>query len=129
MSEKGGSAEYIFLEFGLKMHQFKHEVPVIQFVLCDSGASHSIWKWLRCRQRTYHVFNLTVCRPRLLFQHQPYSEQDKLNLTDAEISAVVEGVFEIADGVRVWGVSLPTNQPHLGHRTVYKPNHYTTRAR
>lgn len=43
-------------------------------------------------------------RPRLLFQHQPYSEQAALNLNDSDISAVMEGVLDIADGAKIWSV-------------------------
>lgn len=43
-------------------------------------------------------------RPRLLFQHLPYSQQEKLQLSDKEVAVVVEGVLGIADGQSFWAV-------------------------
>ena len=54
-----------------------------------------------------------ACRPRLLFQHRPYSEQERLDLSDAEIAAIVEAVLGVVDGPGLWGVSpnVPAPSP------------------
>lgn len=58
-------------------------------------------------------------RPRLLFQHRPYSEQDSLKLNETEIAAVVEAVLGVVDGPRLWGVS-PLSDSHWQHISVMR---------
>lgn len=65
------------------------------------------------------------CRPRLLFQHLPYSQQEKLQLSDWEVAVVVEGVLGVVDGQSFWGVSTPNKPSFLGqtcqlHALVFK---------
>lgn len=52
-------------------------------------ASSSPWIMPSQHFGTENVFS----KPRLLFQYKPYSEQEKLNLTDADITAAMTSVF------------------------------------
>ncbi|KAK9866579.1 hypothetical protein WJX84_005677 [Apatococcus fuscideae] len=42
-------------------------------------------------------------RPRLLFQHQAYSNQEPLNMAEREVAAVVEAVCGPAEAPAIWG--------------------------
>ena len=45
------------------------------------------------------------CRPRLLFQYLPYSQQEPLQMSQLDIAALVEAVCGAAGASGVWGVS------------------------
>lgn len=45
-----------------------------------------------------------LCRPRLLFQHQAYSNQEPLDMGEREVAAVVEAVCGAAEAPAIWGV-------------------------
>lgn len=49
-----------------------------------------------------------VCRPGMLFQHQPYIDQEPLHLNQREIGAVVDAVCGTAGSASAWGVCLAT---------------------
>lgn len=51
-----------------------------------------------------------ICRPRLLFQHQAYSNQEPLDMGEREVAAVVEAVCGAAEAPAIWGVRLCTSQ-------------------
>lgn len=54
-------------------------------------------------------------RQRLLFQYKPYCEQDHLNLTDVEISAVLEAVFGNIDlAAAPSALAARRNEDHQG---------------
>ena len=48
------------------------------------------------------------CRPRLLFQHQAYSNQEPLHLAEREVAAVVEAVCGPSEAPAIWGVRCLT---------------------
>ena len=45
------------------------------------------------------------CRPRLLFQYLPYSQQEPLQMSQLDIAALVEVVCGAGGASGVWGVS------------------------
>ena len=83
--------------------------------LCHQEAAACLEKARQAGSASPAQWGIPVaCRPRLLFQHRPYSEQDRLDLSDAEIAAIVEAVLGVVDGPGLWGVSpcAPSPSPN-----------------
>ena len=59
-----------------------------------------------CHVRLFHAVEVvSPCRPRLLFQYLPYSQQEPLQMSQLDIAALIEAVCGAAGASGVWGVS------------------------